>query len=91
MFSSMLQLSSVYWRGKYAQSLIRAYAYNADENEVAYGQTTDAHKTTNMFQVESITGRHMAMDICSICFSVFSVVSLFIFFYIEKRKSKTSQ
>jgi hypothetical protein len=74
-----------------AQSLIRAYAYNADENEVAYGQTTNAHKTTNLFQVESITGRHMAIDICSICFSVFSVVSLFVFFYIEKRKSKRSQ
>jgi hypothetical protein len=74
-----------------AQSLIRVYAYNADENKVTYGQTIDVHKTTNLFQVESITGRHMAMDICSICFSVFSVVSLFVFFYIEKRKSKRSQ
>ncbi|KAL9335286.1 hypothetical protein Peur_072467 [Populus x canadensis] len=74
-----------------ATYFIRAYAYNADESEVAYGQTTDAHKTTNLFQVESITGRHMTMDVCSICFSVFSVVSLLVFFYIEKRKSKRSQ
>ncbi|KAJ7012839.1 hypothetical protein NC653_002774 [Populus alba x Populus x berolinensis] len=31
------------------------------------------------------------MNICLICFSVFSVVSLFVFFYIEKRKSKRYQ
>ncbi|KAG6747118.1 hypothetical protein POTOM_049498 [Populus tomentosa] len=74
-----------------ATYFIRAYAYDADEKEVAYGQTTDAQKTTNLFQVQAISGRHATMDICSICFSVFSVVSLFGFFYNEKRKAKRSQ
>ncbi|CAK7357313.1 unnamed protein product [Dovyalis caffra] len=70
---------------------IRAYAYNAEEKEVAYGQTTDAHKTTDLFQIEAISGRHTTMDICSICFSAFSVVSLFGFFYKEKRNAKRAQ
>ncbi|KAF9667932.1 hypothetical protein SADUNF_Sadunf15G0074500 [Salix dunnii] len=70
-----------------ATYFIRAYAYDADEKEVAYGQTTDAKRTTNLFQVQAISGRHTTIDICSICFSVFSVVSLFGFFYNEKRKA----
>ncbi|CAK7357314.1 unnamed protein product [Dovyalis caffra] len=74
-----------------ATYFIRAYAFNAEEKEVAYGQTTDAHKTTNLFQIEAISGRHTTMDICSICFSAFSVVSLFGFFYNEKRKAKGSR
>ncbi|KAG5230232.1 high-affinity nitrate transporter [Salix suchowensis] len=70
-----------------ATYFIRAYAYDADDKEVAFGQTTDANKTTNLFQVQAISGRHATIDICSICFSVFSVVSLFGFFYNEKRKA----
>ncbi|KAB5525048.1 hypothetical protein DKX38_022797 [Salix brachista] len=69
-----------------ATYFIRAYAYDADDKEVAFGQTTDANTTTDLFQVQAISGRHATMDICSICFSVFSVVSLFGFFYNEKRK-----
>lgn len=74
-----------------ATYFVRAYAYDADEKEVAYGQTTDAGKTTNLFQVQAISGRHVTMDTCSICFSVFSVVSLFGFFYNEKRKARRPQ
>ncbi|KAJ4712434.1 High-affinity nitrate transporter [Melia azedarach] len=38
-----------------------------------------------------ITGRHVSLDITSVCFSAFSVVSLFGFFFLEKRKAKRSQ
>lgn len=71
-----------------ATYFVRAYAYDSNDVEVGYGQTTDAKKTTNLFEVQAISGRHATLDICSICFSAFSVVSLFVFFYIEKRKQK---
>lgn len=67
---------------------VRAYVLNSAGEEVAYGQTTDAKKGTNLFQIESITGRHISLDIASACFSAFSVVSLFGFFFIDKRKAK---
>lgn len=70
---------------------VRAYAYNSEEVEVAFGQTTDAHKTTNLFDVLAITGRHASLDIASVCFSAFSVVSLAGFFIAEKRRAKSSQ
>ncbi|KDP31017.1 hypothetical protein JCGZ_11393 [Jatropha curcas] len=74
-----------------ATYFVRAYAFNANEQEVAYGQTTDVHKTTNFFDIQAITGRHASLDIASVCFSVFSVVALFGFFYIEKRKAKKTE
>ncbi|CAL1390579.1 unnamed protein product [Linum trigynum] len=67
---------------------VRVYAFDAMDGELGYGETTDAKKTTNLFQVEAISGRHATLDIVSICFSVFSVVSLFGFFFNEKRKGK---
>ncbi|KAL8250377.1 hypothetical protein R6Q59_034070 [Mikania micrantha] len=70
---------------------VRVFAFDAQEVQVAYGQTTDAHKTTNLFEIQAITGRHVSLDIASICFSAFSVVSLAGFFYMEKRKAKSSQ
>ncbi|CAI9787328.1 unnamed protein product [Fraxinus pennsylvanica] len=74
-----------------ATYFIRVYAYNSADEEVAYGQNTDAHKTTNLFQVEAVSGRHASLDIASVCFSAFSVVSLIGFFSLEKRKAKSSQ
>ncbi|KAI4343696.1 hypothetical protein L6164_011014 [Bauhinia variegata] len=74
-------------RGTY---FVRAYAYDSHDTEVAYGQSTDAHKTTNLFEILAISGRHTSLDICSICFSGFSILSLFVFFYVEKRKAKYS-
>ncbi|XP_057760335.1 high-affinity nitrate transporter 3.1 [Arachis stenosperma] len=74
-----------------ATYFVRAYAFDSNDAEVAYGQTTDAKKTTNLFEIQAISGRHASLDICSICFSVFSVMSLFVFFYIEKRKGKVSK
>ncbi|KAJ7945804.1 High-affinity nitrate transporter [Quillaja saponaria] len=71
-----------------ATYFVRAYAYDSNDKEVGYGQTTDAHKTINLFEIHAITGRHMTLDICSICFSAFSVVSLLGFFVAEKRRTK---
>ncbi|KAK9278259.1 hypothetical protein L1049_027823 [Liquidambar formosana] len=70
-----------------ATYFVRAYAYDSQDNEVAYGQTTDGHKTTNLFDIQAITGRHVSLDIASACFSAFSVLALLGFFFMEKRKS----
>ncbi|CAN1335106.1 High-affinity nitrate transporter 3.1 [Linum perenne] len=67
-----------------ATYFVRAYAVDAAGKEVAYGQSTNAKKTTNLFQVEAVSGRHATLDIVSVCFSVFSIVSLFGLFYNEK-------
>ncbi|EYU17760.1 hypothetical protein ABFS82_04G176100 [Erythranthe guttata] len=74
-----------------ATYFIRAYAQNSEGDEVAYGQTTDSHKAVNLFEIQAITGRHVSLDIASICFSAFSILSLFGFFFLEKRKSKASE
>lgn len=74
-----------------ATYFVRAYALDANDVEVGYGQTTDAKKSTNLFEVQAISGRHASVDISAACFSAFSVVSLFVFFYIEKRKAKANQ
>lgn len=74
-----------------ATFFVRAYAFDAQEDEVAYGQNTDAKKTTNLFEIQAITGRHVSLDIASVCFSAFSIVALFGFFYAEKRKGRKSQ
>ncbi|XP_057421262.1 high-affinity nitrate transporter 3.1 [Lotus japonicus] len=69
-----------------ATYFVRAYALDSNDVQVGYGQTSDAKKTSNLFKIQAITGRHLSLDICSACFSAFSVVSLIFFFYIEKRK-----
>ncbi|PIN07318.1 hypothetical protein CDL12_20114 [Handroanthus impetiginosus] len=74
-----------------ATYFIRAYVQNSHDEECAYGQTTDSHKATNLFDVQAISGRHASLDIASVCFSAFSIVSLFGFFFMEKRKAKSSQ
>ncbi|CAN1179495.1 High-affinity nitrate transporter 3.1 [Linum perenne] len=74
-----------------ATYFVRAYAVDAAGKEVAYGQSTNAKKTTNLFQVEAVSGRHATLDIVSVCFSVFSIVSLFGLFYNEKRKGKSAK
>ncbi|KAE8736285.1 High-affinity nitrate transporter 3.1 [Hibiscus syriacus] len=71
-----------------ASYFIRAYALDEHNVEVAYGQNTDAKKETNLFDIQAITGRQVSLDISSVCFSAFSVVSLLGFFYAEKRKGR---
>ena len=70
---------------------VRAYAVDAKDHEVAFGQSTNQDKTTNLFSVQAISGRHKSLDIASVCFSVFSVVALLVFFVNEKRKAKIEQ
>ncbi|KAL5718056.1 hypothetical protein ACHQM5_010995 [Ranunculus cassubicifolius] len=74
-----------------ATYFVRVYAFDAEEKEVAYGQTTDAKKTTNLFEIQAITGRHASLDIAAGVFSAFSIVALSGFFYVEKRKGKSSK
>eukprot|EP00262_Sarcandra_glabra_P011227 TRINITY_DN27003_c0_g1_i1.p1 TRINITY_DN27003_c0_g1~~TRINITY_DN27003_c0_g1_i1.p1 ORF type:complete len:206 (+),score=19.91 TRINITY_DN27003_c0_g1_i1:80-697(+) len=74
-----------------ATYFIRAYAVDSAGDEVAFGQTTDSHKTTSLFEIQGITGRHVSLDIAAACFSTFSLISLFGFFALEKRKGKMSE
>ncbi|KAG4207578.1 hypothetical protein ERO13_A03G074850v2 [Gossypium hirsutum] len=74
-----------------ATYFVRAYALDANDHEVAYGQNTDAKKTTNLFEIQAISGRHVSLDIASVCFSVFSIVSLMGFFFEEKRTGRKAQ
>lgn len=74
-----------------ATYFVRAYAFDSNDVEVGYGQSTNADKSTNLFEINAISGRHATLDICSICFSAFSVLSLGVFFYIEKRKGKSQK
>ncbi|KAF3602942.1 hypothetical protein F2Q69_00035509 [Brassica cretica] len=67
------------------------YAVDAKDHEVAFGQSTNEAKTTNLFSVQAISGRHKSLDIASVCFSVFSVLALLVFFVNEKRKAKLEQ
>ncbi|KAI3970405.1 hypothetical protein MKX01_024052 [Papaver californicum] len=69
-----------------ATYFVRAYAFNSVNQEVAFGQSTDDKHTTNLFTVQAITGRHASIDICAGVFSAFSVITLFVFFFLEKRK-----
>ncbi|XP_065012581.1 high-affinity nitrate transporter-activating protein 2.1-like [Musa acuminata AAA Group] len=71
-----------------ATYFVRAYVMDASDTEVAYGQSTDPKKTTNLFDIAGITGRHASLDIAAACFSAFSVVALAFFFVVEKRKGK---
>lgn len=73
-----------------ATYFVRAYAYDAAEVAVAYGQNTGPQKDSKLFEVQSITGRHVTLDIVSVCFSVFSVLSLTGFFISEKTRAKKS-
>ncbi|XP_072963894.1 high-affinity nitrate transporter-activating protein 2.1-like [Typha angustifolia] len=71
-----------------ATYFIRAYALDDNDVKLAYGQTTDDKKTTDLFDIKGITGRPVSLDISAACFSAFSVVALAYFFVVEKRKAK---
>ncbi|KAJ0972790.1 hypothetical protein J5N97_020749 [Dioscorea zingiberensis] len=71
-----------------ATYFVRAYVLDSGDKEVAYGQTTDAQKGTNSFEIIGISGRHASLDIAAACFSAFAVLSLAFFFVKEKRMRK---
>ncbi|KAF8117766.1 hypothetical protein N665_0008s0111 [Sinapis alba] len=70
---------------------VRAYGVGLNGQEVAYGQSSDVDKTTNLFSVEGVSGRHTSLDIASICFTVFSFGSFLVFLVKEKKKAKLQQ
>ncbi|KAL5993947.1 hypothetical protein ACLOJK_038304 [Asimina triloba] len=74
-----------------ATYFVRAYVVDDSGKEGAYGQNSVKNKATNLFSVQGTSGRHASLDIAAACFSAFAVVSLFGFFYEEKRKAKKSQ
>lgn len=67
-----------------ASYFVRVYVLDAAEEVVAFGQSTDKNKTTNLFMVEPITGRHASLDIAAGVFSAFSVLALVGFFLVER-------
>ncbi|KAK3026043.1 hypothetical protein RJ639_042535 [Escallonia herrerae] len=71
-----------------ATYFVRAYAYDSAGEEVAYGQNSDAKKSSNLFEVQGISGRHLSLDVASICFSAFALVSLIGFFLVENSKKR---
>ncbi|KAL2631772.1 hypothetical protein R1flu_016458 [Riccia fluitans] len=71
-----------------ATYFVRAYVTDTDGTQLAYGQTTDSLKTSNLIVIESITGRHLSMDVASIIFSTASVGALIGFLIVEFRRLK---
>ncbi len=76
----------------YVEYFVRAYVLNVEGNQVAYGQSTNANKTTNIFIVDPITGRHATIDIAIAFMLMFSVASLFTYYvgehiYLKRNKS----
>lgn len=71
-----------------ATYFVRAYALNASGSEVAYGQSSNKNKTSNLFMVQPISGRHASLDIAAVVCSSFSIVSLLGFFVVEKLSAK---
>ncbi|XP_078172058.1 putative high-affinity nitrate transporter-activating protein 2.2 [Carex rostrata] len=69
-----------------AYYFVRAYVYDASNTQVAYGQTTDKDKKTNIFQIVGISGRTLGIEICAGVFSAFSVSALIYFYVVETRK-----
>ncbi|CAA6668030.1 unnamed protein product [Spirodela intermedia] len=67
---------------------VRAYAVDAADAELAFGQTTNAGKTENLFNVEGISGHHASLDVAAACFSAFSILALVAFYVQEKRGAK---
>ncbi|KMS95334.1 hypothetical protein BVRB_009170 [Beta vulgaris subsp. vulgaris] len=66
-----------------AHYFVRVYVRNADNREIAYGQTNGLD-----LNIKGISGRSTSIDVAASVFSGFSVLSLAFFFFLEKRKAK---
>ncbi|KAH7294824.1 hypothetical protein KP509_27G020500 [Ceratopteris richardii] len=75
----------------FAHYFVRAYVLDSAGEKVAYGQSSNAQRTSNLFTIEPISGRHASIDIAAAVFSAFSVISLFGFFFYEKMSKRTSK
>ncbi|KAH7438437.1 hypothetical protein KP509_04G014800 [Ceratopteris richardii] len=75
----------------FAQYFVRAYVLDSAGEKVAYGQSSNAQRTSNLFIVQPISGRLASIDIAAAVFSAFSVLSLFGFLLYEKMSAKGSK
>ncbi|KAH7296939.1 hypothetical protein KP509_26G045800 [Ceratopteris richardii] len=73
----------------YAHYFVRVYVTDSAGKKIAYGQTSNKARTTQLFTIEPITGRHASIDIAAGVFSAFAVLSLFGFYFGEKRFKKS--
>lgn len=71
-----------------ATYFVRLYARNANGTIVAFGQTTDALKKSNLFAVRGISGRAASIDASAAVFSAFSLVALVGYYLYERRAIK---
>lgn len=71
-----------------ATFFVRAYAVDAADKELAFGQSTNAAKTENLFKIDGISGHHTSLDVAAACFSAFSILALVAFFVQEKKGAK---
>ncbi|CAN1806125.1 High-affinity nitrate transporter 3.1, partial [Linum perenne] len=55
------------------------------------GSRRTQRRRQNLLQVDAVSSRHATLDIIFVCFSIFSIVSLFGFFYNEKRMEKSAK
>ncbi|KAF3338007.1 high-affinity nitrate transporter-activating protein 2.1-like protein [Carex littledalei] len=69
-----------------ASYFVRAYVLDASNTQVAFGQTTDKDKMTNIFTIVGISGRTVGIEISAGVFSAFSVAALIFFYVVETRK-----
>ena len=67
-----------------ADYFVRAYATDATGLQLAFGQSTNTNKTTNLFPVDPISGRSTSIDIASAMFSIFAVGSFLGYLGLEK-------
>lgn len=69
-----------------AMFFVRAYVLDSNGKKIAYGQSTNAEKNTNLFEVEGITGRNTSLNIAATCFSAFSLMSMTGFYIADRRR-----
>ncbi|KAL2631769.1 hypothetical protein R1flu_016455 [Riccia fluitans] len=71
-----------------ASYFVRVYVSDVNGTQLAYGQTTDRLKTSNLIIIQPITGRHLSIDVASVVFSISSVGALLGFLIAEFRRMK---
>ncbi|KAH7294830.1 hypothetical protein KP509_27G020800 [Ceratopteris richardii] len=86
-----MQLSGWWERRSLSYYFVRAHVLDSAGEKVAYGQNSNAKRTSNLFTLEPISGRHASIDIAAAVFLAFSVISLFGFFFYEKISAEGSK
>ncbi|OVA20575.1 hypothetical protein BVC80_1065g133 [Macleaya cordata] len=74
-----------------ATYFVRAYALNSTEKEVGFGQTSNEHKTINLFEIQVNSVRLALANIVAACMTAFCVVSVCVFCILEKRRLRRAR